>query len=242
MKKIFRILRRAARQDKPYYENFFFETENADTRISTVLRLISDGEIKGDGDGRPLKWECGCLQKKCGACAMVIDGRPCLACDAKLSSYKTETILIEPLKKFPVVEDLIVDRSIMFENLKTIRLWLNEAQETDEDFLERTYESSRCLQCGCCLEICPNFYPGGEFFGMAAMVPSARLLTELRSGEREEFLKSYRKHIYEGCGKSLSCRNICPAGIDIEMLMVNLNKTAVWRIRKKQEKKKGKRK
>ena len=66
-----------------------------------------------DIDGIPvgeIAWECSCLQKKCGACAMRINGVPRLACDTKIGDLKSKTVTLEPLKKFPVVRDLIVDR------------------------------------------------------------------------------------------------------------------------------------
>ena len=91
------------------------------------------------------------------------------------------------------------------------------------------YEASRCLQCGCCLEVCPNFDPEGTFFGMAAAVPVTRLLAELPASQREELSRLYREHVFEGCGKSLACRNVCPAGIDIDRMLVNSNAAAVWK-------------
>ena len=62
---------------------------------------------------------------------MRINGRPRLACDVKLNEFKKGEIILEPLKKFPVIADLIVDRSVMFDNLKALTLWLeNEANHT----------------------------------------------------------------------------------------------------------------
>ncbi|MBQ4465152.1 MAG: 4Fe-4S dicluster domain-containing protein, partial [Oscillospiraceae bacterium] len=176
------------------------------------------------------RWECSCLQKKCGACAMVINGKPCLACDAKLGDVqKRNVIRIEPLRKFPVVCDLVVDRSILFENLKTLTVWLEEATIAKGEGASLAYEASRCLQCGCCLEICPNFAAGGRFYGMAGFAPTARLISELPPGQQRSLRKLYRKHIYEGCGKSLACRNVCPAGLDIDRLLVNSNAAAIWK-------------
>ena len=139
---------------------------------------------------------------------------------------------IEPLRKFPVIADLIVDRSILFENLKTMQLWMQEAAAAEGRAVDTAYEASRCLQCGCCLEICPNWYAGGVFFGTAAIVPTSRLLTTLPDAVQKELRRAYRKHLYGGCGKSLACRKVCPAGIDIDGLLVNSNAIAVWRRRR----------
>ncbi|MBR0090883.1 MAG: succinate dehydrogenase [Lachnospiraceae bacterium] len=248
-------------EDRTWTQQIVLDTavlgqDAARATVATALTYLNAhiGEIS-DTDGHPVKriaWDCGCLQKRCGACAMVIDGRPRLACDARLSEFADKgSVTIGPLKKFPLVEDLIVDRSVMRENLARYRAWLaaNErkegrAQDRGPDASGQSaqqtrldaYEGSRCLQCGLCLEVCPNFYAGGEFFGTALAVPAARLLALTGKDRRRlsddmnatdadaavhaaHLRKGYRKHIYEGCGKSLACRNICPAGIHIDELL-----------------------
>lgn len=218
----FQILRCDSSESEPYWQEFSFETENQNMTVATALTELNQTLEK------PVRWECSCLQKKCGACAMRINQKPRLACDAVLTEFsKSKKIILEPLKKFPVIADLIIDRSILFENLKTLKLWFEEDAKTYGS--EIAYEASRCLQCGCCLEVCPNFSAKSEFFGMSAAVPVSRLLTNLPDVQKQELFQSYRKQIYEGCGKSLSCRNICPAGIEIEKLLVNSNAVAIWK-------------
>ena len=68
------------------------------------------------------------------------------------------------------------------------------------------------------------------------MIPTARLLTALPESQKKELFKTYKKHIYEGCGKSLACRDVCPAGIEIDKLLVNSNAVAVWKRKPKHEK------
>ena len=193
----------------------------ADTVATALTRL---NETLAD----PIRWDCSCLQKRCGACAMVVNGRPALACDTRLSEQKAP-IRIEPLRKFPVVADLIVDRSVLFDTLREMKVWLSAGADMDQAAAEAGYESSCCLQCGCCLEVCPNFVPGGTFAGMAGAAPLSRLLSELPAGALAELSETYRRRAYDGCGKSLACRNVCPAGIDLESLMVNSNAVAVWK-------------
>ena len=159
---------------------------------------------------------------------MLINGKPRLACDVRLDG-EGSAIRLAPLAKFPVVADLVVDRSILRENLRTIGAWLDDAAIVGERRGRMAFAASRCLQCGICLEVCPNFCAGDSFAGMAGFVPLARLLAELPREQKQRLAKAYRKHIYEGCGKSLSCRDICPAGIDIEHLLAGSNAVAVWR-------------
>jgi succinate dehydrogenase / fumarate reductase iron-sulfur subunit len=63
---------------------------------------------------------------------------------------------------------------------------------------------------------------------MAAGVSLSRLLAELPQSQRDTLCRTYRRAIYEGCGKSLACGEICPAGIDTEHLLSRSNAVAVW--------------
>ena len=215
------ILRRESAEAEPYWRSFSYEPQDANETVATALTRLTETLEQ------PIRWECSCLQKKCGACAMVINGVPTLACDAFLRDY--QKIHLEPLKKFPVVADLVVDRSAMRESLKTLRLWLEGEARVSEKVNDIAYEASRCLQCGCCLEVCPNFMTDGTFAGMAGGAPMARLLTELPESQKQEASRLYREHVFEGCGKSLACRNVCPAGLDVDALLVNSNAAAVWK-------------
>lgn len=232
MKSKLDILRQENNTSKPYHQTIIFETEDINATVATALTEINGNHNIKDTDGNPVKpicWECSCLQKKCGACAMVINSKPQLACNTQLKDFsETQTVTIEPLRKFPVVADLIVDRSIMRDNLKNMKVWFNSQTKADETVSDITYEASRCLQCGCCLEVCPNFYVGSEFLGMASAVPTARIISAVPEEQKKEILTEYKKHIYNGCGKSLACRDVCPVGIDIDKLLVRSNAAAIW--------------
>ena len=70
-------------------------------------------------DGRtttPVVWEAHCLEEVCGACTMVINGRVRQSCSALVDSLP-QPIVLTPMTKFPVMRDLQVDRSRMFEDL-----------------------------------------------------------------------------------------------------------------------------
>lgn len=243
MKITFDILRRQSPEDEPYHQRIPFETDDEQETVATALQKINASTGWKDETGHPVEpisWEVGCLQKKCGACAMLINRQPRLACDTYLKEFRKDhrrgvpadnavTVTLEPLSKFPVVKDLITDRSILFDNLKLLRVWSGERAEIKEKNLDRAYDASRCLQCGCCLEICPNYRPGGSFVGAAGYAPQARLITTYSKEEQKELRKLYQKHVYSGCGKSLSCMKVCPAGIDLDRLLSQSNAISIWR-------------
>lgn len=227
----FDILRMDPAEKNPYWQSILYQGLEEQDTIATALRKINEDPEVCDIHGNPVGkicWECSCLQKKCGACAMRIDGVPALACSVILGDKKA-AVTLEPLRKFPVIADLYVDRSTLFDALLQLEAWLEKEAQISGEEQEILFESSRCLQCGCCLEVCPNFYVGGEFSGMAAMTPMTRILSEMPEEQMGERRKKYRKQIYEGCGKSLACRKICPAGIDIDKLLVRSNAIAVWK-------------
>ncbi|MBR0163164.1 MAG: 4Fe-4S dicluster domain-containing protein [Lachnospiraceae bacterium] len=220
MQLIFDILRTEKNTGRQYRQEIELDTAvlGADEKKATVATALR--YLDKSSDTR-VAWDCGCLQRRCGTCAMVINKRPALACDARLAACaKKGRIRIEPLGKFPVIEDLRVDRTILQEHLKSYRMW-QDGTRADSAVQHRdvVYEASRCLQCGLCLEVCPNYYTGGRFFGTATAVPAARLFG--LGGDRR---KEYGRHVYAGCGKSLSCRNICPAGIDVDALLARNNR------------------
>ena len=87
----------------------------------------------------------------------------------------TQPIRLEPMKTFPVVRDLIVDREFMFDSLKKIKAWvpidgtydLGEGPRMPERKRQWAYELSKCMTCGVCLEACPNVNDKTNFMGPA---------------------------------------------------------------------------
>jgi len=233
MEVLIEIKRQESAESKPYFQSIRLNPEKENLTVASLLREINAKPDIRDIEGKPvsqISWECSCLQKKCGACAMLINGKPRLACDAFLKDYvKKGKISLAPFSKFPVIKDLIVDRSILYNNLKDIKNYLEKDINLTDKNTDTAYEVSRCLMCGCCLEVCPNFYVGGDFYGAASFVPATRLITGSEKGENKELKKEYNEHIYKGCGKSLACKDICPAGIDMDKMLSKSNAVAVWK-------------
>ena len=228
---IVEILRHKKNEENSYYQKFDYQSNDEKETVATMLNNLNLKQELKDIDGNiadKIAFKQSCLQKKCGACAMRINGRPSLACACRLKDLG-DHIVLEPLRKFPVVEDLIVDRSAMSENLKLMNTYLSGEAIVNEKRNELSYEAGRCLQCGCCLEICPNFAIDNGFTGMAGALPLSRIINEADKTKLKDIAKNYQKYVYEGCGKSLSCVDICPADIRIEDLLVNSNAIAIWK-------------
>ncbi len=160
------------RQDGPaqssYWERHTVEYE-ADMNCISVLQKIAAQGLTAEGKPvAPVAWECNCLEEVCGACTMVINGRVRQACTAlvdKLLAERPGEIELRPMSKFPVVRDLVVDRSRMFETMKKVKAWLPVDSYDDlgpgprqsQEQQQIAYELSKCMTCGCCLEACPQY-------------------------------------------------------------------------------------
>lgn len=232
MKKTFKILRRQNTESEAYWQEVSYEFTDPMETVATALTRINQLEDCRDSEGRPvghIEWECSCMQKRCGACAMRINGKPALACDSFLKDFpEGKEIVLEPLSKFTCLRDLVVDRSALREALRQIRAWSGSSGITSEKRLDDVYDASKCLQCGCCLEVCPNYSAGNEFAGAAGFVADFRSAAALTQEEKKERKAAYNKHVYKGCGKSLACHDICPAGINIDRILSRSNALLIW--------------
>ena len=220
-----KILRQRGPHEEPYWENFEYDGPTDITVAALLDRLnFADDIINAAGEKTArLAWDCSCLQGICGACAMVINGRPALACETFLSGLREKEVVLRPLQKFPVIRDLIVDRTSLHENLKRMNVFIGEYHPKKGEAFRHQYEVAKCLKCGLCLEICPNYTKGEKFFG--AVFANDCYLVDARNKEKSgEIRKVYGEHFAGGCSKSLACEDICPMGIPTLSSIAKLNK------------------
>ncbi|MBR0147166.1 MAG: succinate dehydrogenase/fumarate reductase iron-sulfur subunit [Eubacterium sp.] len=220
-----KILRQQSPVSEPYWQTFSY-TGSRDKSVAAMLDDLNYNDDLIDIDGNRtdvISWESSCLQGMCGACAMVICGHPALACQTFLRDLPKEEITLEPLRKFPTISDLLVDRSIIFENLKRANAYIEAYQPTDAKEHEHQYLAARCLKCGLCLEICPNYSEGQKFYG-AEFANDAYLIASRSAEHKEAIQKEYEEHFAGGCSKSLACEDICPMKIPTLASMAKLNR------------------
>jgi len=154
---------------------------------------------------------------------MVINGVPRLACATYADEIKGNELILEPLSKFPVIADLVVDRTIIYENLTKVKAYLENTAKSDKKDYKQQYSVAKCLKCGLCLEVCPNYHPGAEFYG-AILANESYLLASQTADKKPEIVKEYKKHFTEGCSKALSCQKVCPAGIETITSILKMNR------------------
>jgi succinate dehydrogenase / fumarate reductase, iron-sulfur subunit len=224
---------RVVRQDGPHApetkrtEEFDLPWEPQMNVISSLMAIQKNPVTSGGKKVAPIVWESACLEEVCGSCTMIVNGRVRQACTALIDklSPNGETITLEPMSKFPLVRDLVVDRSRMFESLKKVKAWvdldgsheLGPGPRQSQENQEEAYPLSRCMTCGCCLEACPQVNATSNFIGPAA-INQVRLFNlhpsgKMHAAERLEALMGDGG--VADCGKAQNCVEVCPKEIPL---------------------------
>ena len=222
---IVKIKRQASPDSNPYWQSFLYEGPKRVT-VSALLDALNYTDDLYDTDGKlapKIRWECSCMQAVCGGCAMVINGTPALACKTFVDEIKGDKIILEPLSKFPVVSDLIVDRSLIYENLIRAKAYLEHSACSDERQHKQQYSVAKCLRCGLCLEVCPNYLPGTDFYG-AVLANESYLIASQSADKKPPIAKEYKAHFGAGCSKALSCQSVCPMQIETITSILRMNR------------------
>lgn len=234
-------VKRQATPDAAAREETFAIAYRPGMNITSVLGEIALNPRTTDGKATtPVSYDSNCLEEICGSCAMRINGKAMMACsalvDKLLGSDGKGTITLEPLSKFPVVRDLAVDRSVLFENLKAVKAWvpidgtydLGPAPRQFPQVQEQRYPLSNCISCTICMEVCPQFNDVTNFVG-AATIAQAKLFNMDPAGA---VLKEERLRALAGdggvqeCGFAQNCVQACPKQLPLTEAISDIGRDA----------------
>ena len=222
------VIIRIKRQENPgapaRWEEFELAWRPGMNVISAMMEIAANPVTRSGQATTPIAYDSNCLEEVCGSCAMLINGRARMACSALVDKLE-QPITLEPFKKFPVVRDLLVDRSVIFENLKRVKAWvpidgtydLGAGPRVSPQEQEWEYPLSRCISCCCCMEACPQFNEQTGFVG-AATIAQVRLFNQHPTGQA---LKHERLRALMGdggiqeCAFAQNCVEICPKDIPL---------------------------
>ena len=221
----FQIRRQDTPDSPPYWQTFAIPHREGHNVVSALM-VIRENPITTEGQRvDPVAWEFNCMEEVCGACTMLINGRPRQACSTLIAPL-AQPIKLEPLSKFPIIRDLMVDRSRLFSDLKQVHAWIEidgawdihqGAPRISPIAWQDNYLYSRCMSCGSCLEACPQYGQNKAFFG-PAILAAVRLMNNHPTGQ---FHKKQRLHAIMGegglsdCGNAQNCVEVCPKKIPL---------------------------
>jgi len=222
------VIIKIKRQDNPkaqsHWEEFELTWQPGMNVISSLMEIARNPVTRAGKPTTPITYDSNCLEEVCGSCAMLINGRARMACSALVDKLD-QPVRLEPFTKFPVIRDLTVDRSVLFENLKAVKAWvpidgtydLGPGPRVSPEVQEAAYPLSRCISCCCCMEACPQFNEGTRFVG-AATISQVRLFNTHPTGAE---LKRQRLEALMGdggiqeCGYAQNCVEVCPKDIPL---------------------------
>lgn len=229
------------RQDNPnadpYTEEFEVEYHPGMNVIACLMAIQRNPVNKAGKRVTPIVWEMNCLEEVCGICMMVINGKPRQACSALVDKLE-QPIHLKPARTFPVVRDLVIDRSAMFEALKMVKAWipidgtydLGPGPRMPERDRQWAYELSRCFTCGACQEACPNVNDKQPFLG-PFIFSQVRLFNAHPTGamHKEDRLEAFMgEGGMQNCGNAQNCVQVCPKGIPITTSIAAINRQGTY--------------
>lgn len=189
--------------------------------------LVNKGEV-------PVEFDHDCREGICGMCSLQINGRPhgpqegVATCQLHMRSFKDgDTIYIEPFRAnaFPVIKDLIVDRS-SFDRIQQAGGFVSvntSGNTVDADVIpvnkhdaDESFNSATCIGCGACVAACKN---ASAMLFTSAKVSQYALLPQGRVEATDRVLNMVRQMDEEGfgaCSNTGACELECPKGIKLE--------------------------
>src|ERR1700729_3990507 len=213
-------IKRQSNPDAPAVTEKFEIPYRPGMNITSLLGGVAPNPVDVSGRATPpVTYDSNCLEEICGSCAMLINGKARMACSALVDKLE-QPITLAPLSKFPVVRDLAVDRSVLFENLKAVKAWvpidgtydLGHGPRQFPQIQEQRYPLSNCISCWCCMEDSPQFNDSTNFVG-AATIAQVKLFNMDPAGAvlKEERLRALAGDggIQE-CGFAQNCVQACP--------------------------------
>jgi succinate dehydrogenase / fumarate reductase iron-sulfur subunit len=226
-----RVKRQDGPEAAPRWEEFVVPWEPY-MNVLSALMAVQRNPVTADGKlTTPVVWESNCLEEVCGACTMLVNGHVRQGC-AALVDRLAQPITLAPMTKYPLVRDLKVDRTRIFQDFKKVRAWvdidgthdLGPGPRYSQEEAEVRYALSRCMACGCCMEACPNYGPHTKWVG-AATVSQARLFNLHPTGRMEADARIdalQEPGGIEGCGWAQNCVRVCPKDIPLTTSLADM--------------------
>jgi len=175
-----------------------------------------------------LQFDFVCRAGICGSCAMVINGRPGLACRTLTKSAGPD-ITLAPLPFFELIGDLSVDTGKWMRGMsERLQTWVHGddgpvdttriEKPMEPEVAEKVYELDRCIECGCCVAACGTARMRKDFVGAVGLNKLARFRLDPRDTRTDA---DYYELIGDdngvfGCMSLLACHDVCPKELPLQ--------------------------
>jgi succinate dehydrogenase / fumarate reductase iron-sulfur subunit len=228
-----RIWRQSGPADRGRMVSYEVDDVSPDMSFLEMLDVLNERLSLAGED--PIAFDHDCREGICGMCSLVINGRPhgpekaTTTCQLHMRKFKDgEVIDIEPwrAKPFPVIKDLVVDRSAFDRIIEAggyISVPIGSAPDAHaapvpKPYADRAFEAAECIGCGACVAACPN---GSAMLFTAAKVTHLGLLPQgqpERGSRVVEMVETHDEMGFGGCTNIGECTRACPKGISLDTI------------------------
>lgn len=240
MKLTLDIWRQENPADSGRYESYVVDDATPEMSVLELLDRLNDQLVESGEE--PVAFDSDCREGICGACGLTVDDRPhgpqanTPACHQRMAAFRDgDRVRIEPLRSgaFPVVRDLVVDRSSLDRVLEVgghVAVQAGTAPDADalpidHALAELSLDFAACIGCGACVAACPN--------GAAHLFVGSKLahLSHLPTGSQERgrraaAMVSQMELDFGACSMYGECAQVCPAGIPLTAI-ATINKERI---------------
>lgn len=233
MKLTLKVWRQNSAAAQGGFRSYELDNVSPDSSFLEMMDQLNEKLIKS-GEA-PIAFEHDCREGICGSCSMSINGRPhgqqklTTTCQLHMRTFKDgETIHVEPWRAgaFPVVKDLVVDRSAFdriqqaggFISINTGAAPDANSIPIEKELSEEAFDAACCIGCGACVAACPN---GSGMLFTAAKVAHLALLAQGQPERTMRVVNMVAQHDAEGLGGCTNhgeCQEACPKGISIKYI------------------------
>ena len=233
MKLTLQIWRQANAQSRGKFERYTVSDISPDMSFLEMLDVLNEQLLQGGNE--PVAFDHDCREGICGMCSLVINGHPhgpdagVATCQLPMRRFKDgETIVIEPwrAKPFPMIKDLIVDRSAFDRIIQAggyVSVHTGSAPEANtipvpKDAAETAMDAAACIGCGACVAACPN---ASAMLFVAAKVAH---LAQLPHGQIErtrravKMVEAMDREGFGNCTNHYECMAACPKEIHVTFI------------------------
>ncbi len=238
MKLKLKVWRQKSAQDKGRFE--FYDADNVNPEMSFLEMLDTVNEALATQGKEPISFDSDCREGICGMCSLVINGTPhgpnkaTATCQLHMRFFKDgETVTIEPwrAKAFPLIQDLVVDRSAFDRVIQAggfVSVGTGGAPDANALLIpkpdaEKAMDAAACIGCGACVAACKN---ASAMLFVAAKVSHLSYLPQGQVEASERVLNMVSQMDKEGfgnCTNQFECQAVCPKEISVSFI-ANMNR------------------
>jgi len=231
MKLNLKIWRQANKETKGKMVDYVLDGVSPDMSFLEMMDLLNEKLIADGAD--PVTFDHDCREGICGMCSMMINGqahgpqRETTTCQLHMRKFKDgDTIVIEPwrARAFPVLKDLMVDRSAFDEIITSggfVDVNTGNAPDANsilvpKEAAELAMDAAACIGCGACVAACKN---ASAMLFVSAKVSQLSLLPQgkVEANQRVQSMVSKMDELgFGNCTNEYECMAACPKGIDVD--------------------------